>query len=60
VAVAAGLALLALAAAPLRAETRFGYIDSAHIFIGGSYASPITFSSPMTIRSYLGAATIGH
>jgi Skp family chaperone for outer membrane proteins len=33
VAVAAGLALLALAAAPLRAETRFGYIDSGRIFI---------------------------
>jgi outer membrane protein len=33
VAAAAGLALLALAAAPLRAETRFGYIDSGRIFI---------------------------
>jgi outer membrane protein len=33
VAVAAGLALLVLAAAPLRAETRFGYIDSGRIFI---------------------------
>lgn len=33
VAVAAVLALLALAAAPLRAEVRFGYIDSARIFI---------------------------
>ena len=32
VAVAAALALLALAAAPLRAETRFGYIDSGRIF----------------------------
>jgi len=31
-AVAATLALLALAAAPLRAETRFGYIDSGRIF----------------------------
>jgi len=31
--VAAALALLALAAAPLRAETRFGYIDSGRIFI---------------------------
>jgi outer membrane protein len=29
---AAALALLALAAAPLRAETRFGYIDSGRIF----------------------------
>ena len=33
VAAAAALALLALAAAPLRAETRFGYIDSGRIFI---------------------------
>ena len=33
VAVAAVLALLVLAAAPLRAETRFGYIDSGRIFI---------------------------
>jgi outer membrane protein len=32
VAVAAALAFLALAAAPLRAETRFGYIDSGRIF----------------------------
>ena len=32
VAAAAALALLALAAAPLRAETRFGYIDSGRIF----------------------------
>ena len=31
-AAAAALALLALAAAPLRAETRFGYIDSERIF----------------------------
>ncbi len=31
--VAAALALLALNAAPLRAETRFGYIDSGRIFI---------------------------
>ena len=33
VAVAAALAFLALAAVPLRAETRFGYIDSGRIFI---------------------------
>jgi outer membrane protein len=32
-AVAAALALLALAASPLRAETRFGYIDSGRIFL---------------------------
>jgi outer membrane protein len=32
VAAAAVLAVLALAAAPLRAETRFGYIDSGRIF----------------------------
>jgi outer membrane protein len=32
VAVAAALAFLALGAAPLRAETRFGYIDSGRIF----------------------------
>jgi outer membrane protein len=32
-AVAVALALLALAAAPLRAEIRFGYIDSGRIFI---------------------------
>ena len=32
VAVVAALAFLALAAAPLRAETRFGYIDSGRIF----------------------------
>jgi outer membrane protein len=38
VAVAAGLALLALAAAPLRAETRFGYIDSGRIFLEYSAA----------------------
>jgi outer membrane protein len=31
-AVAAALALLVLAAAPLRAETRFGYVDSGRIF----------------------------
>jgi outer membrane protein len=37
-AVAAALALLALAAAPLRAETRFGYIDSGRIFIEYSAA----------------------
>lgn len=33
VAAGAALALLALAAAPLRAETRFGYIDSGRIFV---------------------------
>ena len=37
-AAAAVLALLALAAAPLRAETRFGYIDSGRIFIEYSAA----------------------
>ena len=36
--VAAALALLALAAAPLRAETRFGYIDSGRIFLEYSAA----------------------
>jgi Skp family chaperone for outer membrane proteins len=38
VAVAATLACLALAAAPLRAETRFGYIDSGRIFTEYSVA----------------------
>jgi outer membrane protein len=38
VAVATALALLVLAAAPSRAETRFGYIDSGRIFIEYSAA----------------------